>query len=580
LTDAVVLADASRLPHGPVWGAPGGSASPERDEALDWLTLVRLLGWNATVAGHEQEGALADHDVAILTGRPEDLPLQLRSELLEAAQGRQMLVVAAPSLDAGWKRFAGAARGAGAGPPAEDGRLSWEGPGPHASWTPGVPLSAEPLDVEDDLEVWASLGGRPVIAARRLPGGSVIATVALDPSRARAASGAATALLKRLLTCGCPFATAWLDLEGALVLRMDDPGSSANVHLRSWSYAKLGEPEWAAVGAALRSRGARLSVAYTPGWVDDGDAERGTLEVGGEPVERRGGAVHPSPLVVHTDRKGNAPGRVNDYRAEFRGITNLQRAGLVGVELHGYTHLASDLRAWSQAPDRYDEVAWYREFDAGPQPPAGAADHDHPVHLGARLLEKHFRHAPTTLVCPGQAWTELALEQALAAGLRLVSAEGLALRDRDRFCWCAGIPSVYLDKPDPSHLVSELPVIGLFHDYELATAGVDWMPAHLDAWRRAGARRFIDFRELAAALDMRLSLSRDADASLRLRSRTARGLAPPRPVPVLMHIPGGEPPPELRLELGGACGQAKVQRLGGGLGRLVLPPADPRRAGE
>jgi len=560
LPDALILTEAGRLPPRPVWGGDGGRPAAGPDEALGWLTLVRLLGWSATVAAGWPAGA--EPRIAILTGRSDEHPL----DALRAAQPRRpMLVVAAPGAAGGeLARWAGVARRAAPEPPAgSPRRLAWLGPGPPAAWTtPDAPLRSEPLELDGDVAVWATLGGEPAIAARRVAGIGVIATLGLDVGDARAAGGAATALLKRLLTCGCPFPTAWLDLAGALLLRMDDPGASASVHLRSWSYAKLGEPEWEAVGAALRVRGARLSVAYTPAWVDDGDARRGTLEVAGAPVARAAGAVHPSPLVTYVDRAGHAPGRIDDYRAEHRGVATLEAAGLVGVEQHGYTHMPSDLSGWSRAPDRYDDVAWYREFDADPVLPAA----EHPVALGASLLREHFLTPPTTLVCPGQAWTDGVLAHALAAGLRLVSADGLALRDDDRFCWCAGVPAVYLDKPDPGHLESELPAIGFFHDYEPAVIGPDWMGTQLDAWRRAGARRLMDFRELAAALELRLDLE-PAASGWRLVARGDREPPLPRPLPVLLHVPGGEPPAWLELPEG----RRKVQRLGDGLGRLVLP---------
>jgi hypothetical protein len=351
---------------------------------------------------------------------------------------------------------------------------------------------------------------------------------------------------------------------------MDDPGASANVHLRSWSYAKLGEREWEAVGAALRARGARLSVAFTPGWVDDGDPERGALEVGGRPVARRAGAVHPSPLVVHTDLDGNGPGRVNDYTSEFRGLLRLQGEGLIGVEQHGYTHMPADLRAWATAPDRYDDVAWYREFT--PEGRARRAGRRHPVALGAAAIRRHFHRSPTTLVCPGQAWTEAALEQALAAGQRLVSAEGLALRDGERFCWCAGIPAVYLDKPDRALFARSCPSWGSSTTTSWRrTARLDvGAPRCLAAGRRAEVRRLPRAggraRPAAVAGGRRWGqLAADRDP----RRRTG---APPSAAGAAASagrrtaVTGAG-----RCRRGGASGEGSA--LGDGRGRLIVPPS-------
>jgi hypothetical protein len=559
MPDTLILTDRGRP-----WG----------DEALGWVTLVRLLGWSATVGDRYADVHRGLRpDVVIVTGRPERLPARSLQMLHDSLHTGPLLVVAAAGTpDGDWGRLAGAAERPGQQEATGvAGCLTWCGPGPPAAWRLAAGLHTTPMSTQPDTEVWAALDRLPLIVARSVGLGSVIATVAFDIARARRLTGAATALVKRVLTCGCPFPTAWLDLAGALVLRMDDPGSSANVHLRSWSYSKLGEPEWDQLGADLRARGARLSVGYTPGWVDDGDAERGTLEVNGDPVAREPGAIHPSPLVRYVDRTANCPGCVSDYRAEFRGVSRLEAAGLVGVEPHGYTHMAGDLGAWARAADRYDNVSWYREFT--PAADRAAAGRSHPAELGAVLIRRYFRHAPTTLVCPGQASTETTVAHALRAGLRLVSADRLALRHDQRFCWCAGVAVEYLDKPDASTLESELPAIGYFHDYELATIGLEWMGAQLDAWRRAGARRFIDLRELAAALSLRLDLAPDGIGGWRLTADADPDLPLPRPLPVMLRANIGELP----LEVGrsGRPGRLRVQRLGEGLGRVVLS-ADER----
>jgi hypothetical protein len=536
LTTAQILIEERDRPDGPVWG-------PGRDDALAWLTLARLLGWSVALAGeHEPISA----GIVIATGDPGARLGELRA----AAEARPILVVAPPG-SGEWARFAGAGR-AGEAQQAS-GRLRWDGPGPAAAWTAAAPAALLPFEAAG-AAIWSSVGGRACVAARTLPSGSVVATLG---------TGAA-AVRKRLLTCGAPFPTAWLDLAACVIPRMDDPGASANVHLRSWSYAKLGEAEWARVGDALHARGARLSIGYTPGWVDDGDERRGAVTVAGDPVAPRRVAVLPSPLVRHTDVAGNAPGRVNDHEAEYRGLTRLVAGGTAAIELHGHTHLAADLEAWARADDRYDNVAWYRELDAG-QPPAGGPEPGDAVRAGAAALRAHFAEEPTALVCPGQAWTGRALEAALAEGLRLVAADGLALRDRDRFCWCPDVPVAYLGAPEAAQLEGELPVMALFHDRELAEEGVGWLPAALDAWRAAGARRFIDLRELAAALELRLTLRA---RPWRLETGGDPSLPLPRPAPVLIHVPHGDWPGSIALA---RSGQARVQPLGDGLGRLVLP---------
>src|SRR2546427_606334 len=57
-------------------------------------------------------------------------------------------------------------------------------------------------------------------------------------------------------------------------------------------------------------------------------------------------------------------------------------------------------------------------------------------------------------------------------------------------------------------------VVGYFHGRELALEGVEWMSRWLDRWQEAGAKRPIDFCELAAAIGRHPSLEED-DAALR-----------------------------------------------------------------
>jgi hypothetical protein len=368
---------------------------------------------------------------------------------------------------------------------------------------------------------------------------------------------------------------AWLDFEGTLVLRMDDPGGAQNVYSRTWSYPKLGEAEWAAIGADLRRRKARLSIGYVSGWVDDGDATRGGLTVSGQQPVRVPGRVYPSPLVSYQDRTGHAPGTVHDYEAEFRGIQRLRRAGLCDVELHGYTHIHRDRAAWAAAPDRYDAVAWYRELGASAAPIPPSDGDQHPLDLGIAALHKYFNVRPTTLISPGDEWTDAVLARALDRGLYLANSYYLALRQGDRFCWATHVCAPYLDRPEHSWFDAGLPVVGYFHDREPALDGVDWLFRYLDEWQLAGARRLIDFRELAGALGRRIDLE-DSGPRLRLLMTSESAPALVKPLPICVRTREGPLPSRLALSVDGREQWLEVQALPGEAGRVMLP-ANSRR---
>jgi hypothetical protein len=505
-----------RATAGRVWGH-GGWLPPEAREALDWLALARLSGWRAevgtpvdpvsrwiVVAADPEE--LTPDDVAALRRR-------LDEPIVVVARGaREAEPLAA---------LAGASRGATTVAGHE---LAWRGPGGGRSWTAREPIETALALTAPDCEVWATLDGAPLVAARRVGAGLVV-TLGFHSSRARDADGAATALVRETLVRSARAPVAWLDLERTLVLRMDDPGGAQNVHATEWHYPKLDEREWAAVAKELRRRDARLSVAYTPGWLDDGDAERGRLTVDGRAAEREAGAVWDSPRVVY-----EAPGRTSDYGAELRGIAALRAAGLGDVELHGHTHVHPDVPAWLAAGDRYDRIGWYREF--GLEAAAAIAERragEHPLELGLAALERIFGVRATTFVPPGDRFHDDDVETALRLGFAFVESYYLALRDGDRYLWCQHVCAPYLDLASPDWLRAGLPVVGYFHDRDLALDGVEWLRGHLDAWADAGVERMLDFRELAAALALELDVG--GDGRLEVTAR-AGAPAPVRPIPI------------------------------------------------
>ena len=203
----------------------------------------------------------------------------------------------------------------------------------------------------------------------------------------------------------------------------------------------------------------------------------------------------------------NGNPHTSDYGSELRGIAALRAAGLGDVELHGHTHIHPDVSAWLRAPDRHDEIGWYREFGR----PAAAAIAErgagrHPLELGLAALRRIFGVRPTTFVPPGDRFHDADVETALRLGFSFVESYYLAIRDGDRFLWCQHVCAPYLDLASPDWLAAGLPVVGYFHDNDVAAGGVEWVRRHLDAWADAGVERMIDFRELAAALALDLDL--------------------------------------------------------------------------
>jgi hypothetical protein len=542
VTHLLVVASEEELPRGDASWGTGGWLQPEDREALDWFTLARLSGWSAAACTTADPLGGGTRWVVVACD-----PGRLGAQQVDALRRRldEPLLVVARAAPSGHPLAAVA--GAARAPAGRRGtELRWLGPGPPRAWTARTPIEGALEAAGEDVSVWATLDGLPLVCARRV-GSGLLATLGFHPGRARDADGSATALLRTLLVHGTPAPVAWLDLEGTLVLRMDDPGGAQNVHWDEWRYPKLGEREWGEVAGELRRRDARLSVAYTPGWVDDGDERRGRLLVDGGPAPRSPGAVWDSPRVRYEGSDTNGRG-TSDYASEFRGIAALQRAGLGDVELHGHTHLHPDVAAWLRAADRHEAERWYREFGR----PAAAAIAErgaggHPLELGLAALARTFGVRPTTFVPPGDVFHDDDVETALRLGFTFVESYYLALRAGGRFCWAQHVCAPYLDLASPEWLTAGLPVVGYFHDNDLAEEGVGWLRRGLDAWTDVGVTRMIDFRELAASVALELDVTEHGGGIEVTFGAHGPAPAPPRPIPVLVKPAGGGE--VVRLEL-------------------------------
>jgi hypothetical protein len=558
-----IVASSIELPTGSrTWGH-GGWVAPEEREALDWLTLGRLLGWSTTVGSGVSAIELGTRALVIACD-PESLGENAVARLKARLRAERLLVVGrAVSRRHPLATLAGAWRQGDAQASSE---LAWSVNGRTDRRVLNAGIVAPPLSIASDVDVWATLDGAPALGIRRV-GHGCVATLAFHPSAARDATGAASVLLRRLLVEGIAAPAAWLDFEQTLVLRMDDPGSAQKVYCQGWCYEPLGDSAWAIIADDLRRRGARISIGYTAGWVDDGDSGRGRLSIGGQSSARHAGAVHPSALVRYVDVAGHAPGRVNDYESEFRGIQNLRRAGLGEVELHGYTHMSADRGRWASADDRYTEHGWYRELGRSPLVESDTLESD-ALDLGIAAFERWFGSRPTTLIPPGDQFAEATLQCARRLKLSFVDSYYLALRDGERFCWCQHVFSSYLNEPAASCFDAGLPVVGYFHDYELSTRGVLWMTRWLDAWQAAGAARFMDFRELAAAVGRRVEIADDGNL-VTLEEANAPALV--RPLRVALWVPTGVPS-IVTVRRGHQEEQLRPFRVAAGHSVIEIPP--------
>ncbi len=567
----LVIASESELPTGKrIWGT-GGWLPPEEREALDWVTFLRLMGWGVSLTSATAKlktNDLENKKWVIVACDPSQIREDSVALLESKLKAEPFLVVArACSRGDSFTRLSGAPRKTGENTTGRD--LRWNAAQPHR-WFSQKELEAVPMDSAKDVSILATLDGEPLIVGRRFGRGTV-ATLAFHPSEARDRDGTMTTLLRHLLIFGSVVPTAWLDWEQTVVLRMDDPGGAQNVHSKSWYYPKLREADWNKIIEDLRKRDARLSIGYIGGWVDDGDVSRGKLTVAGKTPHRAPGQVYPSPLVKYVDFAGHSPRTLHNYISEFRGIQKLRTDGLGDVELHGYTHIHPNRDLWVKSDDKYEAVKWFRELGKFAESAiASKSFEEHPLQLGIKTLKQYFDVYPTTLICPGDEWTNEVLEQALDFGIYLVSSYYLALRDGEKFCWAQHICAPYLDEPDAKWFKAGLPVVGYFHDREPALEGIGWISKYLDRWQEAGAKRFIDFRELTAAIKCRLQIKRENSLSS-LSVINDANIQLVKPLAVNIYFPDEQIPAKISVMLDDTELNLPIESKNNHTGLLYLP---------
>lgn len=536
-TAIILTSFAEQMNAEPVLGT-GGWLPPGERETLDWMTLIALMGWNVKL---EDPQSLHSTDIdnqqikwIILTGDPDAINSKIWEQILLITKAKKILLITRAGNINGWlsnhfgihlseKKSSGNS-------------VEYNGQDFSKQWNLRNPIQLPGLEINAGLDELVLLSEACIVASGEESGAKVL-FLSFHPGMARDNEPAFTALLKQLLIFESLYPVAWFDWENTLILRMDDPGSAQTVHDNSFHTTKLGEKEWSIIGEELYKRKARMSLAYVSAWVDDGDDSRGQLEIDGQNVSRVPGKVYPSPLVKYIKTANNEKPLIFDYAAEFRGIQKLRSEGLVETELHGYTHMHPDKESWENATDKYENKMWFREFGKSSISFINSRpEEEHPLYSGITAFRKNFQSLPTTLICPGEEFTNDVLKKAIQAGLRLVSSYYLGMRIGHQLCWNQYVCSPYLDLADPHWFEQELPVVGYFHDFDLSTHGINWFAQHLDAWQQAGAKFFIDFREFSSILSYSISIS-ESVGQYQLNLLSENKLPFIKPVRIGIHIP-------------------------------------------
>jgi len=491
----------------------GGWLPPEEREELDWMTFIKFMGWRPELIGPDDYVSLLIDQLnvkwIILTGDPDHVNSTTLKTILSDVAKNPLLLISQGGIKQG-----NLAKDVGIhiSKKASSGSvIKVKGLGFLSRLKCRNNIALPALEVDLNSVVLASLAGKVLIAAKKLGIGKIV-VLSFHPSIARDIDGFFTVLLKNLLIYQSSSPVAWIRWENTVILRMDDPGSSEPIYNSVYGNGKLCELKWEQIGKELTKRNGRMTLGYVSGWVDDGNADKSILEVCNTPTIRVKGKVYPSQSIKYSRQEEDGSYKIYDYQAEFSGIQKLVDKNIIDIAVHGHTHIHPNINAWLEAADRYSNNSWFREFSRSAEEfLKDNNDREHPFWQGLKKVFDCFKEYPTTLISPGEEFTDIVILKAREAKLKIISSYYLAININNQFCWVQHVCAPYLNEADSNWLTSELPVVGYFHDFDLSINGMEWFAHCLDKWEVAGAKKFINFKEVASLLDVYISMQEADD---------------------------------------------------------------------
>jgi len=249
---------------------------------------------------------------------------------------------------------------------------------------------------------------------------------------------------------------------------------------------------------------AQVSIMYIPLWVDEASAEKGTLHFKGREVTNRArGRTYYSKDVVYT--KNNCPNEntVYDYVSEFVALKAGLQSGWIDIESHGLTHLDTKIEDWLEAEDRYSNWCWWHEFrHVIDNRDCTVKEQQYVLQDSAKLIERFFSISPSAVTPSGHEQSKNSEQLAHGVEYKLFSSEYNSFQQNDLILRNDKITSIFLDStpPNSSYVNAGYPVVGVFHDYEIAHKGIDWFEGIIRDWKKKGIQQFITLRELAGCL--------------------------------------------------------------------------------
>lgn len=232
-------------------------------------------------------------------------------------------------------------------------------------------------------------GDQPFLTAHQVPAGGRVVWLGTHRASNQVAWQIARDLLKRALVWAQGYAL-YAEYRRAVILFMDDMGTSDKTYLPKWSYLTPTEETIRThLIEPLKRRGAVLVQNVTTGFVD-----RKSQQV----------LVPWKQTHVNDDL---VPGRVHDYASAKRGLDAGVREGVFEIQAHGWTHMLPDLDSppgpfWSVPPTSIGQVNWFQEFgDPVRKIEVPASSQAFHMRRAIEGLRADFGVRPLFLMCPG-----------------------------------------------------------------------------------------------------------------------------------------------------------------------------------
>ena len=307
-------------------------------------------------------------------------------------------------------------------------------------------------------------------------------------------------IVKHLITENSGYGMVCIDSENTMILRMDDPGTCERVYLKGFDTRILGGEDWKAIFKLLEKYDAKLSVMYVPVWIDDGNLENGRLYIDDEEIKKRkSGAAYLSKNVKFLKKIDNKL-VTYDYENEYSALKEGLRKDLLDIESHGLTHVDTDIDQWLGAEDRYLNMNWYHEFrHVVSDKEVLRGEQVKVLKESADKIEEIFGVSPAAVTPSGHMQSKNTISLAEECGYRIFSSEyntiyknGISITN-DKF------KSVFFEftEPEPASVSAGYPIVGVFHDYDIAKKGINWLEGVIKAYRRIGIEKFMSLREFA-----------------------------------------------------------------------------------